>query len=73
MICLWRVIVTYFAGIGNRAIRPTLGLVDPLNTMSMPKSVATYSGFDVLWSAFDFYITQAHIHIQINNCEIILL
>jgi hydroxyacid-oxoacid transhydrogenase len=36
-------------GIGNRAIRPTIGLVDPLNVMTMPQNVTAFSGFDVLW------------------------
>ncbi|XP_053294815.1 hydroxyacid-oxoacid transhydrogenase, mitochondrial isoform X3 [Pleuronectes platessa] len=37
-------------GIASRAIRPTLGIVDPLHTLSMPPRVAANSGFDVLWS-----------------------
>lgn len=36
-------------GINSRYIKPLLGLVDPLHVKHMPKSVATYSGFDVLW------------------------
>jgi hydroxyacid-oxoacid transhydrogenase len=31
-------------GIANRAIRPTLGIVDPLHTLSMPERVCSYSG-----------------------------
>ena len=35
--------------IGNRAIRPTLGIVDPLHTLHMPARVTANSGFDVFW------------------------
>jgi len=36
-------------GIGNRALKPTLGLVDPLTLQYLPKKVTCYAGFDVLW------------------------
>ncbi|KAM7075747.1 hydroxyacid-oxoacid transhydrogenase, mitochondrial isoform 3-T3 [Molossus nigricans] len=37
-------------GIGSRAIKPTLGLIDPLHTRHMPDRVVANSGFDVLWA-----------------------
>ena len=39
----------------NRALCPTLAIVDPLNALSMPKNVAVYSGVDVLCSALESY------------------
>jgi hydroxyacid-oxoacid transhydrogenase len=42
-------------GIANRKLKPTLGIVDPDNTASMPKAVATYSGLDVLCHAIESY------------------
>lgn len=50
------------AGIASRAIRPTLGVVDPMHTLSMPERVAANSGFDVLWSVFKsrFIIYRLH-------------
>lgn len=41
---------TLFAGIAHRLLRPLLGIVDPLHVKHMPKNVAAFSGFDVLWS-----------------------
>jgi hydroxyacid-oxoacid transhydrogenase len=35
-------------GIGHRALRPTMGLVDPNNTRTLPKMVVACSGLDVL-------------------------
>ena len=37
------------SGIASRALRPTLGLIDPAHVMHMPKNIAAFSGFDVLW------------------------
>lgn len=31
-------------GIANRALRPTMGIVDPLHTLSLPERVCAYSG-----------------------------
>jgi len=36
-------------GIAHRALKPLLGLVDPLNARSMPREVKVASGLDVLW------------------------
>lgn len=42
-------------GISNRALRPTLGIVDPLHLHTMPERVAAYSGIDVLCHAIESY------------------
>ncbi|XP_021343409.1 hydroxyacid-oxoacid transhydrogenase, mitochondrial-like isoform X2 [Mizuhopecten yessoensis] len=42
-------------GISNRALRPTLGIVDPLHLITMPERVAAYSGIDVLCHAIESY------------------
>ncbi|KAJ2777860.1 hypothetical protein H4R18_004929 [Coemansia javaensis] len=42
-------------GIADRALKPTLGIVDPLNTRSMPPQVRLASGLDVLCHAIESY------------------
>ena len=42
-------------GIANRRLKPTLGIVDPDNTITLPKEVACYSGLDVLCHAMESY------------------
>jgi len=44
-------------GIAHRYLRPTLGVVDPGNTRSMPRLVAACTGFDVLVHALESYTT----------------
>ena len=43
--------------ISSRAMCPTLAIVDPINTFSMPTNVAIYSGLDVLVQALEAYTT----------------
>ncbi|XP_064243937.1 hydroxyacid-oxoacid transhydrogenase, mitochondrial isoform X3 [Passer domesticus] len=42
-------------GIASRAIKPTLGIIDPLHTLSMPERIVANSGFDVLCHALESY------------------
>ncbi|MCJ1384125.1 hypothetical protein MMC17_007241 [Xylographa soralifera] len=48
-------------GIAHRALKPTLGICDPLNTRSMPSAVHASSGLDVLchslesWTAIPYH------------------
>jgi len=42
-------------GIAHRRLKPTLGILDPENTRSMPPQVATASGFDVLSHAIESF------------------
>lgn len=42
-------------GIAHRRLKPTLGLVDPENTRTLPRNVAAASGLDVLSHAIESY------------------
>lgn len=42
-------------GIANRRLKPTLGLLDPDNTRTMPPQVAASSGLDILSHAVESY------------------
>ena len=42
-------------GIANRRLKPTLGILDPDNTRSMPAQVAASSGLDILSHAIESY------------------
>ena len=42
-------------GIAHRYIRPSLGIIDPDNTRTMPKIAAASTGFDVLVHAIESY------------------
>jgi len=42
-------------GIANRRLKPTLGLLDPENTRTMPGSVAASSGLDILSHAIESF------------------
>lgn len=42
-------------GIAHRALKPLLGIVDPLNTQSMPAAVKASSGLDVLCHSLESY------------------
>lgn len=42
-------------GIANRRLKPTLGVIDPHNTATLPTEVAKYSGLDVLCHAIESY------------------
>jgi len=49
-------------GIAHRRLKPTLGIVDPLNALSMPTEVAASSGFDVLSHAIESYTAIPYHH-----------
>jgi hydroxyacid-oxoacid transhydrogenase len=42
-------------GIAHRALRPTLGILDPINTLTMPAMVTASSALDVLSHAIESY------------------
>ncbi|KAJ3086787.1 Hydroxyacid-oxoacid transhydrogenase, mitochondrial, partial [Quaeritorhiza haematococci] len=46
---------SFKTGIASRALKPTLGIVDPWNTRSMPPQVHVSSGLDVLCHSLESY------------------
>jgi hydroxyacid-oxoacid transhydrogenase len=42
-------------GIAHRRLKPTLGIVDPANTLTLPSAVAASSGLDVLCHAIESF------------------
>ncbi|XP_046581505.1 hydroxyacid-oxoacid transhydrogenase, mitochondrial-like isoform X1 [Haliotis rubra] len=47
-------------GISQRALRPTLGIVDPLHLNTCPERVMAYSGIDVLCHALECYTNLSY-------------
>lgn len=47
-------------GIVSKRIRPTLGIIDPDVTMSLPKTVVACSGFDVLSHALESFTARPY-------------
>ncbi len=47
-------------GISHRYLRPSLGIVDPLNTLTCPPMVTAAAGLDVLTHALESYTTRPY-------------
>jgi alcohol dehydrogenase class IV len=48
------------AGVSNRLLRPALGIVDPLNTLTAPPEVTAAAGCDILTHAIESYTTRPY-------------
>ncbi len=48
------------AGVSHRLLRPTLGIVDPLNTLTAPPEVTAAAGADILTHAIESYTTRPY-------------
>src|SRR5215475_8088358 len=48
------------AGISHRLLRPALGIVDPLNTLTAPPEVTAAAGCDILTHAVESYTTRPY-------------
>ena len=49
-------------GIASRRLRPSLALIDPTTTYTLPKEVVAASGFDVLSHALESYTARPYTH-----------
>jgi hydroxyacid-oxoacid transhydrogenase len=47
-------------GISHSYLRPSLGIVDPMNTVTMPAAVTAATGFDVLTHAIESYTARPY-------------
>lgn len=47
-------------GISHRTLRPTLAIIDPLNTVTLPPMATAYPGFDVLTHALESYTSRPY-------------
>jgi alcohol dehydrogenase class IV len=48
------------AGVSDRLLRPALGIVDPLNTLTAPPEVTAAAGCDILTHAIESYTTRPY-------------
>jgi len=48
------------AGVSSRLLRPALGIVDPLNTLTAPPEVTAAAGCDILTHAIESYTTRPY-------------
>ena len=48
------------AGVSSRLLRPTLGVVDPLSTLTAPPEVTAAAGADILTHAIESYTTRPY-------------
>jgi alcohol dehydrogenase class IV len=48
------------AGVSHRLLRPALGVVDPLNTLTAPPEVTAAAGADILTHAVESYTTRPY-------------